>query len=95
MRVSQLTVGKKKLKTLVFPLGAKNLIVVKGKRGYIACGYLDIKVADKFKDVAVIVKGVKNIKDVLRSKVYICSKEAKKLGIKKGQLIRDVIKIIA
>lgn len=95
IRYKKIKVEKKFLETVVFPLGKKNLIVIKGKKGYIMCGYLDLKVAQKFGEVAVKIAGVSNIKDALRTKVDSLTSQAGELGIYKGQPIKEVIKIIA
>ena len=88
-------VGKKRIQALCLKLGRKNLIVLRGQRGYIMCGYLNLAVAGKFKDSAVKISGVATINQALKSKVNSLSLEAKKMGIRKGQLIKDVLKIIA
>lgn len=72
----------------------KTLIVLRGSRGYIMCGYLDLKTAEKFKDCAAVITGVSTIQDSLKSRIYSCTRQAKKLGIYKGQAVRDALKII-
>jgi len=91
----KIKIGEKYIQVLSLKLSSKTLIVLSGKKGYIMCGYLDMKVANKFKDVAVKIVGVSNIKQALNSCVYSVSKAAKKLGIRKGQAIKDVLKIIS
>jgi len=95
MRVGRIRVGTRTLKTITVRLGKKNLVLLVGRCGYIICGYLNMKAADAFGDVAVIVKGVACVRDVLRAKVYKASREARKRKIHTNQPIRDVIKIIA
>ncbi|MCM8826836.1 MAG: DUF1805 domain-containing protein [Candidatus Omnitrophica bacterium] len=95
MRIEKIKLKDKELEALEFSLGKKNLIVIKGSKGYIMCGYLNLNIANKFKDVAIKVVGVTRIEDVLNTKVYAISREAKKLGINKGESISDVLKIIA
>jgi len=73
----------------------KTLVLLKGSRGYIMCGYLNMKVAEKFKDVAVKITGVSTIDQALQTAVHSCSSQAKKLGIFKGQKITEVLKLIA
>lgn len=87
--------GKKHIDALMMKLGAKNLIVLKGSRGYAMCGYLNLGVSQKFHDVAVKIVGVSNFKEALNSKVHACTYPARRLGIYKGQAMRDVLKIIA
>ena len=76
-------------------LASKNLIVLRGSKGYIMCGYLNLQAAEKFKDAAVKIKGISTIKEALRTNVFACTSQARKLGIYKGQLIKEVLKIIA
>jgi len=80
---------------LAMTLGNKNLIVIKGGNGYIMCGYLDLKAAEKAKDTAVKITGVSTIEQALRTRVCSCTSTAKKLGIYKGQTIKKVLGIIS
>jgi len=85
----------KNIRSFLLKLGRKNLIVLLGSRGYVMCGYLNLKAADKFGDLAVKITGVSNIREALRARVHSLSRAAKRAGIKKGQAIKDVLKIIA
>jgi len=76
-------------------LQSKNLIILKGGKGYIMCGYLDLSTADKFKDVAVRITGASNIAEAVLANVHSLSQAAKRLGIYKGQPIKEVLEIIA
>ena len=91
----KIKVGKKYILGICFKLINKNLIVLSGQKGYVMCGYLNLGTADKFKDAAVKITGVATIKEALNTKVYSVTSAAKKLGIHKGQAIKDVLKIIA
>jgi len=91
----RIKVGEKELDAFRIELASKSLIVIVGNKGYIMCGYLNMAVADKFKDVAVRVTGVDTISQVLRAKVESCSKQACKMGIYKGQPVKEVLGIIA
>lgn len=73
----------------------KHLIVLRGSKGYIMCGYLNLKAADKFGDCAVKITGVSSIQESLRARVHSCSRQARKIGIYKGQLIKDILTKIA
>jgi uncharacterized protein YunC (DUF1805 family) len=95
MTIKKIKVGEKYIQTLVIPLQSKNLIVLRGSRGYCMCGYLNLGAADKFKDTAVKIVGVSNIREALKAKVKAVSCSAKRLGIYKNQPVKDVLKIIA
>ena len=50
-------------------LGNLPLIVVKAKKGYVACSYIDKETAEKVGDVAAFVSGVKCMDDFLKAKI--------------------------
>jgi len=83
------------IEALLMPLGAKNLIVLRGRRGYVMCGYLNLSAANKFHDTAVKITGVATINEALAAKAHSLSSAARKSGIYKGQPVREVLKIIA
>ena len=91
----KIKVGKKNILAVLVKLASKNLIVLRGSRGYVMCGYLNLAAANKFGDVAVVVTGASSISQALKVRVHSVSTQARKIGIKKGDLIKDVLKIIA
>lgn len=95
IKVKKIKVGARSIEALWVKLQNKNFILLRGSRGYVMCGYLNLKAAQKFNDVAVKVTGVSTISEVLSTSVYSCTNPAKKLGIYKGQPIKEVLKIIA
>ena len=90
----KIKVGKHYVRAYLIPLLRKNLIVLCGRKGYIACGYLDLAVAEKFGEAAAKVIGVSTFKDVLEAKIYDASRAAKKLGIFKGQPVKTTLRLI-
>jgi uncharacterized protein YunC (DUF1805 family) len=86
---------KKFIEAISIPLLSKNLILLRGSKGYVMCGYLNLRVAEKFKDVAIKIVGVKSIKDALKAKVHSCTSAARNFGISKDQPIKEVLRIIA
>lgn len=60
------------------------ILMISGKNGFLACGYIKIEVANKRGDVCAIVTGVKNHDDMLVAKVVAISQAARKAGIKEG-----------
>lgn len=87
--------GKKHIDALSFDLSGKKLIVLRGSRGYIMCGYLNLKVAEKFKDIAAKIIGISSIEEALKSRIHSSTKMARSLGIFKGQFVKQALKIIA
>jgi len=95
MELKKIKVGRKTIVGLTLPLQTKNLIVLRGAKGYIMCGYLDMNAADKFNDVAIKVTGVSTIEDALAATAVSVSRAAVSLGVSPGQPIREVLEIIA
>ena len=95
LRHKKIKIGKKSVEAVLFDLASKNLVVIKGQRGYIMCGYLDLKAAEKFKEVAVKITGISTIEAALKASVHSATGQAGRLGIYKGQAVKEVLKIIA
>lgn len=67
------------------------LLVIRAKKGFVMCGYLNMDVANKLGDVAVRVTGVKSFEDVLNAKAVDVSEAAKKLGITVGMTGKEAL----
>ena len=52
-----------------FQLGNVPLLIIKAKKGYVACGYVSKEASEKFGDVAAFVTGVKTFEDMFRAKI--------------------------
>jgi uncharacterized protein YunC (DUF1805 family) len=92
--VKKIKIGKKRISAYCILLQAKKFIVLRGEKGYIMCGYLNLSVANRFGDVAVKITGVSTIDEALKAKVQGVSRAAEKIGIYKGQPVRKVLSII-
>lgn len=75
-------------------MGAAPLVVLKGKKGYVMCGYLNLESANKLGDIAVRVTGVNNLESVLGSTAVGVSEGARELGISEGQKVSDFIHLL-
>lgn len=95
MIARSINIDGKIIEAIFLPLQSKSLIVLRGSKGYVMCGYLDMSAADKFNDVAIKVTGISGIDDAINANVHSLSKAAAKLGISAGQPIKEVLKIIA
>jgi len=73
---------------------APPLLLIKGSRGFIMCGYLNISVADKLGLVAGRVVGVKTIEEMLEKNIVEVTAKAKELGIKEGRKVREALKLL-
>jgi len=87
--------GGKFIDAFVVRLLSKNIVLLRGSRGYVMCGYLNLQASNKFKEVAIRVVGVSGIEDILKAKVAACSNQARLLGIRAGQGVKEVLHLIA
>jgi uncharacterized protein YunC (DUF1805 family) len=83
------------VEALCMKLQEKNLIVLRGAKGYIMCGYLNMEAANKFNEVAVKITGVASIDDALKAKAAEVSLAAEKMNIKKDMPVKDILSFIA
>jgi uncharacterized protein YunC (DUF1805 family) len=95
LKYKKIKIGRKYIEAISINLLNKNLILLKGKKGYVMCGYLNLKTAQKFQDVAIKIVGVLSIEEALKAKVHSCTSQARRLGIFKDQAVKDALKIIA
>ena len=72
----------------------KPFLLIKGSKGSLSCGYLDINTAEMLDESICIVSGVNNFDDMMSSEVIKLTTSAKKLGIYKGMLGSEVISLI-
>lgn len=67
------------------------LLLIKGKKGFLMCGYLNIKAAEKLGDVAAKVTGVGTFGEMLKAEVVEVTEKARGLGIKEGLTGREAL----
>ena len=77
------------------PMGKAPLLVLKGKRGFVMCGYLNLEASEKLGDAAVRVTGVSDLDTMLNSRVAGVTQRASELGITEGQKVSDIISLLA
>ncbi len=73
---------------VLIPMATAPIILVKAKKGYVMCGYLNMATANKLGDVAGKVTGVKSFDDVLNANVVEVSEPAKNIGLTEGMNVR-------
>lgn len=62
----------------------KPLLIVKGKKGFLACGYINPETCNKTDEACAIVTGVNTYDDMYKASVVAVSKKAVELGIRIG-----------
>lgn len=58
------------------------LLIIKGSKGILACGYLNVETFNKTGEVAAIVTGVKSFEDMLAAKIVKISTAGERAGLK-------------
>ena len=72
-------------------IGRAPLLIIKAKKGFVMCGYLNMNAANILGDIAGRVTGVKDFDDVLNADIIEISENAKKIGLKIGMNGRDFL----
>lgn len=67
------------------------LVFISGKKGFIMCGYLNLETANKKENIAAIATGVKNIEDMLNTKIVALTNKAKEVGIKIDMPVKEAL----
>jgi uncharacterized protein YunC (DUF1805 family) len=67
------------------------LLLIKGEKGFVMCGYLSRDVAEKLGLAAAIVSSVNSFEDVLNATINKATSKAIKLGVEPGMIVKKVI----
>lgn len=95
IEVGQLKVeGKTALGLKVALPNSPPLVAVVAEKGFVMCGFLDVKAAEKLDVVAAMVSGVRTVDDMLSAKVKAVTSNGKMKGIKRGMKGREAVKLL-
>ncbi|HSB47775.1 MAG TPA: DUF1805 domain-containing protein [Candidatus Bilamarchaeum sp.] len=75
-------------------IGNVPLIIVKARKGYIACSYIDKETAEKVGDIAAFVSGVKSLDDLKKAKIRETTTWAEDLGIREGMSVKKALELM-
>jgi uncharacterized protein YunC (DUF1805 family) len=67
------------------------LLLLKGKKGLMGCGYLNVETFNRTGEAGVIVRGVNTHEDMLKVKVVAVSDAARALGIEVGMMGEEAL----
>jgi uncharacterized protein YunC (DUF1805 family) len=84
MTTKEIKIGDDVFTAYTIELFAAPLFLLKAKYGYVMCGLLDIKTAEKLGDAAAVVRGVKSVDEVLEKQVSDVSPKALEKGVVTG-----------
>jgi uncharacterized protein YunC (DUF1805 family) len=69
------------------------LLIVKGSKGFLACGYIAVDTCNKTGEACAIVSGVKTHDDMLEMEVKAVSEKAASMGARTGMKGREVLEL--
>jgi uncharacterized protein YunC (DUF1805 family) len=72
-----------------------NLVFIKGSKGFIMCGYLNLETAEKMNNIAAIATGVKTVDDMLKKNIVSSTTNAQKIGIIPGISVLEALEKIS
>jgi uncharacterized protein YunC (DUF1805 family) len=70
------------------------LLIIKGQKGFLACGYINCETCNKTGEACAIVTGVKTHDEMLGAEVKAVSTEAARLGIQIGMKGKEALAIL-
>ena len=79
---------------MVFSLGNMPLLIVKARKGYIACSYLDKTSCEHLGDVAAFVSGVKCFDDLKHAKVKCMTVWDEEMAVREGMSVKKALEIM-
>jgi len=88
--IQQLEIGGRTFLGVRIELGAP-LLLIKGEKGYLGCGYFSLEVANSVGDALAIVRGVSSFDDMLNAEVREVSERARELGVEEGMKGREAL----
>jgi len=77
-----------------FQLGNVPLLIIRAKKGYVACAYVSKEASEKFGDVAAFVTGVKTFEDMFKAKIKTFTTWADDLGIREGMSVKKALELM-
>lgn len=95
MMSSEFDIDGKKVSGVEIPLPGAPLVLASAANGFVMCGYLDIQTANKLNVAAAVVRGVKNIDDLLNAKIQAVSETAAKKGVELGMTGRAALALLS
>jgi uncharacterized protein YunC (DUF1805 family) len=70
------------------------LLIIKGSKGFLACGYINCETCNKTGEACAIVTGVKTHEEMLDAEVKAVSAEAARLGVHIGMKGEEALAIL-
>jgi uncharacterized protein YunC (DUF1805 family) len=69
------------------------LLIIKGSKGFLACGYINCETCNKTGEACAVVTGVKTHTEMLRAEIKAVSAAAEQLGVRIGMKGEEALEI--
>lgn len=69
------------------------LLIIKGSKGFLGCGYINVEACNKTGEACGIVTGVKTHDEMLDAEIKAVSTEAARLGVRVGMMGKEVLEL--
>lgn len=69
------------------------LLIIRGSKGFLGCGYINVATCDKTGEACAIVTGVKTHEEMLRAEIKAVSIAASRLGVRIGMKGEEALEI--
>ncbi|MBR6058511.1 MAG: DUF1805 domain-containing protein [Victivallales bacterium] len=89
--MDKVTIGGQEFEAISFPTEHSVVLMIRGRKGLLGCGYLSVATADKTGDALAVVSGVKNYDDMMSASVKTVSAAATELGVTIGMSGREAL----
>lgn len=84
-----------KYKTCHIPTQNTNILIISSKRGFLACGYINVEIADKNNDACAIITGIKTLEEMLSTEVKAVSVAAFNAGVRAGMKGKEALMLLS
>lgn len=84
MHTEEIIIGAQKVVGIHIQLPGAPLLLIRGQKGYLMCGYLHLPTAQKLGQAAAVVRGVQTLRELLQKPVVEATEAAQRLGVTVG-----------
>jgi uncharacterized protein YunC (DUF1805 family) len=82
--MDRLQIGGKSFEGMHVTTEHSAVLLIRGARGLLGCGYLSVEAADRLGDALAVVRGVQSYGDMEKAAVSAVSRRARELGVSEG-----------
>ena len=89
--MAKVTIAGKEFETIDMPTQNTRILMVRGEKGSVGCGYFDVQAANRVGDSLAIATGVQSIDQLLAAKIVRLSDQARTSGALEGITAKEAL----